>query len=73
MAIKPDNRLGQTEQHDVRMRPMADRRRIAMRMLQRITFRQRKAKIDINGFQWVLHGADAPDDIFGDVDCVLEQ
>eukprot|EP00969_Alexandrium_andersonii_P321916 14223581-Alexandrium_andersonii.AAC.1 len=48
VTVKPDQRLGQTEAHDVRMMPIADRHRLAMRMLQRITCRQRKAGIDVS-------------------------
>eukprot|EP00969_Alexandrium_andersonii_P243329 10748980-Alexandrium_andersonii.AAC.1 len=72
VAIEPDQRLDQTEARDVRMMPIADRRRLAMRMLQRITFRQRKAGIDISGHQLVLHSSDVPDGFY-DGDANLEQ
>eukprot|EP00969_Alexandrium_andersonii_P228285 10081879-Alexandrium_andersonii.AAC.1 len=73
MTIKPDKRLGETEVHDVRLMSTSDRHRLAMRMLQRITFRQRKAEIDIKGHQRVAHGVLVPDGFFRDDDICLEQ
>eukprot|EP00969_Alexandrium_andersonii_P310478 13719774-Alexandrium_andersonii.AAC.1 len=60
MSMQPDRYLDNTEEHDVRRLSNGERWQLATRMLQRITLKQERARLNVRGTDWVLHGAEVP-------------
>eukprot|EP00969_Alexandrium_andersonii_P244111 10785760-Alexandrium_andersonii.AAC.1 len=58
--MRPDRHLDQTEEHDVRRMGQSERWQLATRMMQRISQKQERARLNIRGTDWVLSGIEMP-------------
>eukprot|EP00969_Alexandrium_andersonii_P123823 5472089-Alexandrium_andersonii.AAC.1 len=52
VSMQPDRYLGKTEEHGVRRLDNGERWPLAIRMLQRITIKQERARLNVHGPDW---------------------
>eukprot|EP00969_Alexandrium_andersonii_P314628 13898787-Alexandrium_andersonii.AAC.1 len=60
MALEPDSSLDRTEAQDSRLFGPGERRRLAMRVLKRIDYRQKAAQLGKHDRQRALYRTDLP-------------